>query len=269
MDEPATAIERLEPREAARQLAGAGALLGTTDPAGVLARIDSISAVVRAAIDQRQLARRYGDSDRDFILIEGWQLVAGMVGVTAIVTSTAPLEGGAGWEAVAECRRLVDDAVLGRHEAMCSRTESGRAKQSENAIRAMAEVRARRGALRSVLSWIPTVGGVSIADPDAPVTAKQVTAIWAAAGAAGLDRDQVHELAGVASVLDLSREQAAGVLDQLDRLAPEDGPGEAAGPAAEEVCEGFIGEDDLAPCTRCGWVYEAHRRPSVGGAVQA
>lgn len=57
-----------------------------------------------------------------------------------------------------------------------------------------------------------------------PVTAAQIPAIWAAARAAGLDREQVYDLveqvSGGRSITALSKDEARRVLDRLNPAGP-------------------------------------------------
>jgi hypothetical protein len=187
-------------------------LFGTTNPETILRRTEELAGSLAMALRDRDLARRYGDGDRHFIMIEGWQLVGTFLGVSARTTWTRRLEDSSGWEARAEAV-TADGRVLGAADAMCQRTEPGRRSQTEHAIRAMAQVRARRGALRSVLAFVPAIGGLDLSDPDAPATRRQVVALHTLAGERGWDHDEAHSRAGVGSFNELTREQAAALID--------------------------------------------------------
>jgi hypothetical protein len=187
-------------------------LFGTADPAAIVARMGELSEVLLQAVRDRGLARRYGDNEREFLHIEAWQFLGSMLGVSATVTWTRRLDDGSGWEARAEALTL-DGRVLGAGEAMCERSEPGRRNATEHALRAMAQVRARRSALRSVLAFVAAIGGLDLADPDAPSTRKQVVALHTLAGKHGWTHEEAHRRAGVNSFRDLSREQAAGLID--------------------------------------------------------
>ncbi len=196
-------------------------LFGTTEPAAIVTRMGEISSVLMKAIHDRQLSRRYGDNEREFLLIEAWQFLASMLSVSARVEWTKPLPDGSGWEARAVVV-TIDGRELGSGEGMCCRTEAGRQRAPLNTLRQMSQIRARRSALRSVLGFVAAIGGLDLSDPDAPLTAGQRKALWAIAGELGWDRDEVHHHAGVDSLNDLDRTAAADLLDQWSALVEKD-----------------------------------------------
>jgi hypothetical protein len=207
----------------------APALFGTSDPAAIVERMGDVAGVLMQAVRERGLSRRYGDAEREFLHIEAWQFLGSLLNVWAVVRWTRRLEDPPGWEARAEAV-AGDGRILGAGEGMCLRTEPGRRTATEQAIRAMAQVRARRGALRSVLAFVAAIGGLDLADPDAPVTRAQVVALHTLAGKQGYSREEAHGRAGVASFNDLTREQAADLLEAWSEL-----PGDSAGNVAPEA----------------------------------
>jgi hypothetical protein len=201
-------------------------LFRTDDPAVIVARMGELSTVLLQAVRDRGLARRYGDSDREFLHIEAWQFLGSMLGVSATVAWTRRLEDGSGWEARAEAVTM-DSRVLGAGEGMCQRSEPGRRNATDHALRAMAQVRARRAALRSVLAFVAAIGGIDLADPDSPATRKQVTALHTLAGKHGWSHDESHRRAGAESFRHLTREQAADLIDAWSELPADDPAAEA------------------------------------------
>jgi hypothetical protein len=190
-------------------------LLGTTDPHAAIARAIEMAELLDKVVRDRGLARTFGESDRAFYEWPAWQILGTWLGLSCIVVWTKPLADG--WEARAEARRL-DGTVLGAAEAMCSASEKGRQRSSAHDVRAMAQVRAQRNALRSAIGFLPALAGLDVSDPDAPATRKQIVALHTLAGQRGWDHAESHRRAGVDSFRDLSREAAASLLDEWSTL---------------------------------------------------
>ena len=98
--------------------------------------------------------------------VDGYQLAALLVGITAVVTGTEQIE--KGWTATAEARRLSDGQVVGAASALCTRDEGRWSRADEYAICSMASTRAQSRALRSVVAPI-----VKLADPSISTTAAE------------------------------------------------------------------------------------------------
>lgn len=173
---------------------------------------------VRDVIDvcrARGFVQRF-DGQREFFGLPAWQLLGMSYGLLPFIEWTRPLPDG--WEARAVVR-TVEGTDIGSAEAMALRTERNRKHSSEHDLRAMAQTRAQRNALRSVLGSALVLAGFDFADPDQPATRDQVKAIWTLAGQAGLSRVEAHERAGVVSMLELTREQATELIDDLQTLS--------------------------------------------------
>ena len=207
------------------------ALLGSTDPTAAMGRAIEMAELLDRVVRDRGLARTFGESERAFYEWPAWQILATWLQVTAVVVWTRRIDDG--WEARAEARRL-DGAILGASEAMCSASERGRRHASDHDRRAMAQVRAQRNALRSAIGFIPALAGLDVSDPDAPATRKQVVALHTLAGELAWDHEESHNRAGVETFRDLTREQAATLLDTWSELVDTETARERADDPADE-----------------------------------
>jgi hypothetical protein len=104
-------------------------------------------------------------NDKQYLEFSDWQLLARFFGITARVESTRPLElfGVTGFEAVAVAI-AADGRELSRAEAMCTTDEKNWAKKPLFQLRSMAQTRAARKVLATVLAWVPVLAGC---EPDA------------------------------------------------------------------------------------------------------
>ena len=193
-------------------------MFASRDPKAIVQRIADVADVLMDAVHQRDLARRYGDNPNEFLHIEAWQFLSSMLGMTVVGVDSRPLADGSGWEATAELRHVASGRVLGRRDAMCQKTERGREKNPPNTLRQMAQLRAARVAARSVLGFVPKIGGFEITDPEAPATDAQVGILHQLEREQGLDHDQGHAEAGVKSYRDLTRDEASQVIDRWQQI---------------------------------------------------
>jgi hypothetical protein len=211
MSEPA-AIERRDPVDALSQI------IGTGDTQAMLEQAERNVKTVIDVARQRGFVRRYGDNTNEFYGEPAWALLGMTYGVVPFVEWTKPVQNG--WEARAVVRDR-DGRDVSSAEAMCTRAEQNRRNAPDHTLRAMAQTRARRNALRSALGAALVLAGVEFSDPDAPATPDQVKAVWTLAGKNGYDRDEAHERAGVDSMKDLTRESAAELIDEWSTLADD------------------------------------------------
>jgi hypothetical protein len=231
MSEPAHAIERRDPVDALSQI------IGTGDTQAMLEQAERNVKTVIDVARQRGFVRRYGDNQNEFYGEPAWALLGMTYGVVPFVEWTKPVQNG--WEARAVVRDR-DGRDVSSAEAMCTRAEQNRRNAPDHTLRAMAQTRARRNALRSALGAALVLAGVEFSDPDAPATPDQVKAIWTLAGKNGWERDEAHERAGVDTMKDLTRETAAELIDEWSTLV--DGSSDTVTPVAEpEVGEGAVG----------------------------
>jgi hypothetical protein len=224
MSEPAHSIERRDDRHAAIE-----AILGTGDIRQMVEAAKANVAVAvaiardRGFVTDYELKDRNGDviGQRAFFHLATWQLLAQSWGLTAF-TDGEPREVKPGtWQASAVAQTIEDGRVVGRAVALCARSEPGKKYKGDHDLAATAQSRAQRNAIRSCLGSLLIAAGVDIADPDAPATAEQKGLLHQLARELELDADAAHEIAGVASFSDLTREQAAELIDAWTRQRDE------------------------------------------------
>jgi hypothetical protein len=215
-------------------------IVGTGNTRAALERVEENVRDVIDVCRERGFVQRF-DGQREFFGLPAWQLLGMTYGLLPFVEWSHPIADGFEARAVV---RTVEGVDIGAAEAQCTSTEPNKRRSTDHDLRAMAQTRAMRNALRSVLGSALVLAGFDFADPDAPATRDQIKAIWTLAGRRGLDRDAAHELAGVPSMLDLTREQATELLDELEgagsampaNAAPQEGPpSENGGEGAVQV----------------------------------
>lgn len=207
-----TELARREPMDALATIVGTGdtrAMLGVLEQ-----NVRDIIAVAR----DRGFVRRYGDNQNEFYGLPAWQLLGTTYGLVPFIEWTRQVEGNGGYEARAVVRRLSDGTDVASAEAMCTRQEPNKRGASDHTLRAMAQTRAQRNALRSCLGAALVLAGFDFADPEGPATQMQVGVLHQLSRELEWPRDQAHEVAGVASFKDLSREQASELIDAWTQL---------------------------------------------------
>jgi hypothetical protein len=203
-------------------------ILGTGDTRSALAQVErNVKDVIEVCRD-RGFVQRYGDSRHEFFGLPAWQLLAMTYGLVPFVEWTRPIDNG--WEARAVVRTR-DGSEVGAAEAMCTRTEPNRKNAKDHDLRAMAQTRANRNALRSCLGAALVLAGFDFPDPDAPATTEQVGLLHQLERAQGFSHDRGHELAGVGSYRDLTREQAATLIDTWSETGASEEPGGSPDPS--------------------------------------
>lgn len=243
-----TAIERRE-GDALSQIVGTG---------DTRALLEQVESNVRAIIDvarARGFVRRYGDTQQEFYGEPAWALLGMTYGLVPFIEWTRPVDNG--WEARAVLRTR-DGQDVAAAEAMCTRTEPGRRNAPDHTLRAMAQTRARRNALRSALGAALVLAGFDFPDPEAPATPAQVGMLHQLERKLGWTREQSHAAAGVSSFKDLSREQAAELIDAWTALRDSTGRvGPVDGQVVEDPVQGqdtglSEGEGSGRPLSRAG-----------------
>lgn len=132
-------------------------LFGTSDPGQVIAKASEIAGSLKAVLAaQGMLVNIKG---KQYVSLDGWQLLGSMLGVVPVVVWTREIEGG--WEARSEARLMATGQVVGAAEAMCAVAEGGNwgPRSSSNARRAMAQSRSMSRALRGPLGFVVTLAG--------------------------------------------------------------------------------------------------------------
>jgi hypothetical protein len=157
-------------------------------------------------------------NNRDFFGFPAWSLLAMTYGLVPFVEWTKPVDGG--WEARAIVRTR-DGDVVGSAEAMCTRKEQPRRNADDHTLRAMAQTRAMRNALRSCLGAALVMAGFDFADPEGPATNEQVGLLHQLEREIGMSHDEGHATANVDSYKQLNREDASTLIDRWTAIRDE------------------------------------------------
>ena len=209
MREPAADLARRSPDALDK-------IVGTGDTRAMLAELErNVRDVIDIARD-RGFVTRF--NNRDFFGFPAWSLLALTYGLVPFVAWTRMVENG--WEARAIVRTR-EGSVVASAEAMCTRKESSRRSADDHTLRAMAQTRAMRNALRSCLGAALVMAGFDFADPEAPATNEQVGMLHQLERELGMPHDEGHALANVASYKELNREDASTLIDRWTAMRDE------------------------------------------------
>jgi hypothetical protein len=157
-------------------------------------------------------------NNRDYFGFPAWSLLALTYGLVPFVEWTRPVDGG--WEARAVVRTREGDVVAAA-EAMCTRKEQSRRSADDHTLRAMAQTRAMRNALRSCLGAALVMAGFDFADPEGPATNEQVGLLHQLEREIGMSHDEGHAMAKVDSYKQLNREDASTLIDRWTAMRDE------------------------------------------------
>ena len=159
-----------------------GTLFRTDDPVEVVERATRVADSLAAVIQSKGLFTQI--QGKSHVRVEGWTLLASMLGVTAVCVETEPVDGG--YKATVEAR-AVDGRVIGRADALCTKHEKrGPWKSADDYARlSMSQTRATSKALKGPLGFVVSLAGyqstpaeeMTFAEPDAaPITRPPETA---------------------------------------------------------------------------------------------
>jgi hypothetical protein len=218
MSEP-VAIERRTPeRRTPDALDKLG--VGGGDTRAMLEQVERNVRDVIAIARDRGFVTRF--NNRDFFGFPAWSLLSLTYGLVTFVEWTRPVDGG--WEARAVVRTRdarPDDPPVGSAEAMCTRKEQPRRNADDHTLRAMAQTRAMRNALRSCLGAALVLAGFDFADPEGPATNEQVGLLHQLEREIGMSHDEGHAMAKVDSYKHLNREDASTLIDRWTEMRDE------------------------------------------------
>lgn len=142
-------------------------LFRTDDPAEVVEKATKVAdALKKVLVDKGMIAEIAG---KQHVKVEGWQTLGSMLGVTAVLTKTEELPEGGGYKAYVEARKLSNEQVVGRAEALCTRGESRWKERDDYAVLSMAQTRATSKALRGPLGFVVQLAGYN------PTPAEEIT----------------------------------------------------------------------------------------------
>jgi hypothetical protein len=209
MTEPAADLARRTPDALDK-------IVGTGDTRAMLTELErNVRDVIDIARD-RGFVTRF--NNRDFFGFPAWSLLALTYGLVPFVEWTKPVDGG--WEARAVVRTREGDVVAAA-EAMCTRKEQSRRSADDHTLRAMAQTRAMRNALRSCLGAALVMAGFDFADPEGPATNEQVGLLHQLEREIGMSHDEGHAMAKVDSYKQLNREDASTLIDRWTAMRDE------------------------------------------------
>lgn len=143
--EPGTEIERVP---------SAGALFKTDDPAEIMQRTAEIASSLKEFVKAQGLTSVIGG--RDYLLVEAWQMLGMMLGVTPGKVSTRSVENG--WEATVDLHDR-SGRVVGSGSAECLDTEKTWKSRDDYARKSMAQTRAVGKAFRNTFGFIAKAAG--------------------------------------------------------------------------------------------------------------
>jgi hypothetical protein len=104
---------------------------------------------------------------KNYPLVEAWQFAGSQLGLYPVLISTQRIYGidsritdpEIKYSATVEIRRLSDERILSRGDAICSNKEASKRAFDEYAILSMAQTRAEGKAYRMLLSWLMKAAG--------------------------------------------------------------------------------------------------------------
>ena len=131
-------------------------VLPTKGPVQLVQQATEVAKVLAGVIKNAKL---YKDiQGKQFVTVEGWTTLGGMIGVLPREVDIKRHEDGA-YEATVELIRTSDGMVVGRASALCGMDEKKWAIGAEYARRSMAVTRATGKAYRLGFSWIIKLAG--------------------------------------------------------------------------------------------------------------
>lgn len=189
-------------------------LFETTNPDDVILSATRYAIALADVIERRHLYTEFRDKRtgklRKHVGIEGWTLLASMLGVSTRIEYSRPVPNG--WEAVASAYRGAE--LIGNAQSMCTRDEPNWQQAQDYALRGMAQTRAISRALRIPLGMIVVLAGFEATpteempadEPPARRASQTPTAqrlrreVMAAAAAKGIDTEGLAVIARQAGV---------------------------------------------------------------------
>jgi hypothetical protein len=136
-------------------------IFGTSDPAVALQRIVTISGLFVDVVRQRDLIEKI--RGKEYPTAAAYDVLGVLTGLAPYVAWVHELEDG--YHARVEVRRVADGTTIAAAEQVCTRTEARWARAEKNALFGMAQTRARRRALASVLAPIVELANYEPGEP--------------------------------------------------------------------------------------------------------
>jgi hypothetical protein len=135
-------------------------LFGTNDPRTALNRMSDLAKVLVDLVRAQKLSSSIRGNE--YLRVEAWRALGGMVGVYPVTAWSRPNETGDGYLVRVEARTRAGE-IVGASEAECSRDETTWKDRDAHALRAMAETRATSRALRGPLGQVVVLAGYEAA----------------------------------------------------------------------------------------------------------
>ncbi len=132
----------------------APAMFGTTDPVEIVERAVRVADALKKLVVAKKLVANI--KGKEYPLVEAWQTMGAMLGLTCVTEWSRRVPGG--WEARAYVVNSVG-RTIGSAESQCLKSEYGKDRWEDYAIRSMAQTRAVSKAFRSVLAFVMVLAG--------------------------------------------------------------------------------------------------------------
>lgn len=181
----------------------------TMDASSVVAKAVEVASILAPALKDRNLTTRI--QGKEYVLVEGWTLLAQMMGHTVGTTGTEPVEidGAHGFMSHAVVKDPYGN-VVGSADGICLRSEKSWARRDAYALAAMAQTRAMSRALRQRFGYVVALAGYEATSAEEmPMTPDQVT----------ITETQVHGLIDAANENGLSPERAREIMRDVAGVA--------------------------------------------------
>jgi hypothetical protein len=145
VEEPGTEIDRIP---------SSGALFKTDDPVEIMERTAEVASALKEFVKAQGLTSVI--SGRDYLLVETWQMLGMMLGVTPGKVTSYPVEHG--WESIVDLHDR-SGRVVGSGSAECLDTEKTWKSRDDYARKSMAQTRAVGKAFRNTFGFIAKAAG--------------------------------------------------------------------------------------------------------------
>jgi hypothetical protein len=133
---------------------GAAVIFRTEDPMEIMEQTAKVATALKKFVKEQGLMSNI--SGRDYVVVEGWQMLGMMLGVTPGKVNTRPVE--QGWEATVELHDR-NGRIIGQGDAECLETEKLWSKRDDYARKSMAQTRAIAKAFRNTFGFIAKAAG--------------------------------------------------------------------------------------------------------------
>jgi hypothetical protein len=201
----------------------------TDDPMEIMQRTAEVAVALKEFVKSQGLTSVI--SGRDYLLVEAWQMLGMMLGVTPGKVCTQPVENG--WESVVELHDR-NGRVVGAGEAECLATEKTWKSREDYARKSMAQTRAVGKAFRNTFGFIAKAAGYE-ATPAEEMPNQDQTEQGPTFGPAAADALVAQGRRALGYLLDLQNPDDARIIEVLHWIS-----GEAGGYLPSSVMRGIV-----------------------------